>query len=219
MKKLFISQPINGKTDDEILSEREIAIAKAKELAGEEVEVIDTFYTDFSSDAKPLEYLARSIADLAKADVAYFAKGWEEKRGCKIEYECAIQYGIPTITDSPKVCLWKFYWNCGRQGNVEGIFKATKEEVDSAIGMEVYFGEILGKHSEVYGDIEEGEITLKSDDPLVVQNAVESGYNPLNYLRYECPVCGNTYSIDEWNEEKGMCEYCASESEDSEKSE
>lgn len=71
-------------------------------MVGEEIEVIDTFYTGFSSDAKPLEYLARSISDLSKADVAYFAKGWKEKRGCKIEYECATQYGIPTIVDSSK---------------------------------------------------------------------------------------------------------------------
>ena len=79
-------------------------------------------------------------------------------------------------------CLWRFYWDCGRQGEVEGVFKAKKEEVDNAIGKDVYFGEILGKHSEVYGTIEEGEITLESDDPLVVKNAVESGYNPLDYL-------------------------------------
>lgn len=219
MKKLFISQPMDGKTDEEILSERETAIVKAKELFGEEVKVIDTFYTDFSLDAKPLEYLARSISDLANADVAYFAKGWDEKRGCKIEYECATQYDIPTITDSPQICLWRFYWDCGRQGEVEGIFKAAKEEVDAAIGMEVYFGEILGKHSEVYGELEEGEITLESDDPLVVKNAIESGYNPLDYLRYKCPVCGDSCSIDEWNKEKGMCEYCVSEAEESEKSE
>lgn len=219
MKKLFISQPINGKTDEEILAERKTAIVKAKELVGEEVEVIDTFYMDFSSNAKPLEYLARSIADLAKVDVAYFAKGWDEERGCKIEYECAIQYGIQTITDSSKVCLWRFYWDCGRQGDVEGVFKATKEEVDAAIGMEVYFGEILGKHSEVFGELEVGEITLESDDPLVVKNAVESGYNPLDYLRYECPVCGDSYSIDEWNKEKRMCGYCVSEAEDLKKSE
>lgn len=215
MKKLFISQPMDGKTDEEILSERITAIAEAKELVGEEVEVIDTFYTDFSSDAKPLEYLARSISDLANADVAYFAKGWDEKRGCKIEYECATQYGVSTITDGPQICLWRFYWDCKR-ANVEGFFKATKEEVDTAIGMKVYFGEIFNKYSEVYGEIEEGEITLESDDPLVVKNAVESGYNPLNYLIYKCPVCGDSCLSDEWNEEKGMCEYCVSKSKDSE---
>lgn len=44
MKKLFISQPMNGRTD-----------------------------------------------------VAYFAEGWQEARGCKIEHECAVQYGIDRI--------------------------------------------------------------------------------------------------------------------------
>ena len=81
-----------------------------------------------------------------------------------------------------KECLWSFYWDCGRQGEVEGLFKATKEEVENAIGKEVYFGEILGKYSEIYGTIEEGEIELVSDNPIEVMNATESGYNPLEYL-------------------------------------
>lgn len=97
MKKLFISQPMNGKSDEEILAERAEAIKKATEMIGEDVEVIETFYTDFSTDAKPLEYLARSIADLAKADIAFFANGWKEKRGCKIEHQCAVDYGIPVL--------------------------------------------------------------------------------------------------------------------------
>lgn len=98
MKKLFISQPMNGKSDEEILKEREIAIEEARKFLKEDVEVIDTFYTDLPEDAKPLEYIARSIGDLAKADIAFFAKGWEEKRGCRIEKEFAFQYGIKTIT-------------------------------------------------------------------------------------------------------------------------
>ena len=97
MKKLFISQPMRGKTDEQILLERAKAIQKAKVEIGEEVEVIETFYTDFSNDAKPLEYLARSIQDLAKSDIAYFVKGWQEARGCRIEHECAVQYGIDRI--------------------------------------------------------------------------------------------------------------------------
>ena len=84
-----------------------------------------------------------------------------------------------------KECLWSFYWDCGRQGDVEGVFKATKDEVENAIGKSVYFGEILGKHSEVYGVLEEGECKLISDDPIYVMNAVESGYNPLEYIEDE----------------------------------
>jgi hypothetical protein len=97
MKKLFISQPMRGKTDGQILMEREAAICFAKKIIAEEVEVIDTFYTDFSVDAKPIEYLARSITDLAKADVAFFCDGWQDYRGCKIEHECAKEYGIKCI--------------------------------------------------------------------------------------------------------------------------
>ncbi|RHU77980.1 DUF2829 domain-containing protein [Butyribacter intestini] len=36
---------------------------------------------------------------MADADVAYFAKGWESARGCRIENQCAIEYGIDTIED------------------------------------------------------------------------------------------------------------------------
>lgn len=36
---------------------------------------------------------------LAGADIAYFAKGWQDARGCKIENTCAIEYGIPVIED------------------------------------------------------------------------------------------------------------------------
>lgn len=95
MKKLFISQPMNGKTDEQILIERENAVKIAKEILGEDVAVIDTFYTD---DANPLGYLARSISGLAKADVAYFTNGWQNARGCKIEHECAAEYGIQIIS-------------------------------------------------------------------------------------------------------------------------
>ena len=97
MKKLFISQPMNGKTDEEIKAEREIAIKKAEELIGEEVEVIDSFFESAPHDARPLWFLGKSLELLSTADVAYFAKGWENARGCKIEHECAVQYGINCI--------------------------------------------------------------------------------------------------------------------------
>lgn len=113
--------------------------------------------------------------------------------------------------------LWKFYWDCRRSGSVEGLFIATEEEVNESIGKEVYFGEILGKHSEVYGTIEEGEITKLDLDAETVEKVVKilgstwSGYNPLHYIRNVCSKCGDKYSYDEWNEEKNMCCYCAEE--------
>lgn len=84
--------------------------------------------------------------------------------------------------DNEGILLWEFYWDCGRMGNVKGVLKATQEEVDDAIGKEVYFGEILDKHSEVYGTLGKGDLKLISDNPVEVANARESGYNPLEYL-------------------------------------
>ena len=97
MKRLFISQPMRGKTDTEILKERVFAIAEAQALTGEEFEVIDTFYNDFHPNAKPLEYIARSIKDLATADIAIFIGDWKNYRGCRIEHLCAVEYGIDRI--------------------------------------------------------------------------------------------------------------------------
>jgi len=97
MKKLFISQPMNGKTDDEILAERSNAIQAAKDSVNDEIEVIDSFFQDAPADATPLWYLGESLKLLATADVAYFAPGWDKARGCKIENTCAKEYGIRTI--------------------------------------------------------------------------------------------------------------------------
>ena len=97
MKKLFISQPMRGKTDEEIKAERVKAIEKASELMREPVEVIDSFFEKAPVDAKPLWFLGKSLELLADADVAYFAPGWSDARGCIIEHDCAIAYGIESI--------------------------------------------------------------------------------------------------------------------------
>ena len=102
MKRLFISQPMRGKTDEEILNVRAKAIESAESMLGEKVEVIDSFFQNAPADAKPLWYLAKSLELLSTADVAYFAKDWEQYRGCRIENTCAIEYGIAVIEDYRK---------------------------------------------------------------------------------------------------------------------
>ncbi len=97
MKKLFISQPMRGKSDEEILAERQKAIETAEKVIGEPVEVIDSFFEKAPVDAKPLWFLGKSLELLADADVAYFASGWEDARGCKIEHTCAVEYDINRI--------------------------------------------------------------------------------------------------------------------------
>lgn len=96
MKKLFISQPMRGKTEDEIMQERSAAIREAEKLLGEPVEILDTY---FDEEYRPLEFLGKSIMYLAQADAAYFAAGWKDARGCKIEHTCAAEYGVQIVGD------------------------------------------------------------------------------------------------------------------------
>lgn len=89
--KIMISQPMRGKTEEQIRTEREELI-KELELQGHEV--IDTVFDDFpNGKATPLHYLAKSIEFLANVDCLVCMKGWENARGCKIEEQCAREYG------------------------------------------------------------------------------------------------------------------------------
>lgn len=120
--------------------------------------------------------------------------------------------------------IYKFHWNCGRGGEVEGVFIADDATVTKAIGSEVYFGEILGKHSEVYGVLEEKDLKVLSADQDFIARCEEvfevskpeklwgnpggnlSGYNPFDYIRETCEVCEN-----EMTECECECEKCRME--------
>lgn len=86
--------------------------------------------------------------------------------------------------------IYQFTWDCGRQGHVEGLFIAEKSEVEEVIGSSIYFGEILGKHSEIYGTLDEGDLIIKTEDQDFICKFEElmgitdtiSGYNPLHYI-------------------------------------
>lgn len=117
--------------------------------------------------------------------------------------------------------LWQFYWDCGRSGSVEGLFVATEKEVKEAIGKDVYFGEILGKHSEIYGVLEEqdiGKVKVSSEaveEIAKILGTTWSGYNPLDYLRLTCPRCEDELSVDEmmFIEDEYVCYSCVTEEE------
>lgn len=100
MIKLFISQSIRGKSNEEILKEREEAVKKVEEFFGEPVETIDSFFKNAPAYVTPLWCLGNSIQLLSEADMAYFAKGWYDDSGCKIEHECALEYGILIMADN-----------------------------------------------------------------------------------------------------------------------
>lgn len=99
--KAMISQPMNGLSEAEIAATR--ARAKAN-LEGAGYEFMNTLFTDewYSEEQmekrgvvnKPLCFLAKSIENMCECDAAYFCKGWDEARGCRIEHEIAKRYGV-----------------------------------------------------------------------------------------------------------------------------
>jgi len=96
MMKVFISQPMRGKTDEEIVAERNRIISLVNDKAyGEQVEILDTFFDDYNGS--PIEFLACSLKYLSSADLAVFAPGWKLARGCRIEHLVCDEYGIKTL--------------------------------------------------------------------------------------------------------------------------
>lgn len=91
--KIMISQPMNGKSDTEILEERQ---SLKTQLESQGYEVVDTFITEEindSGDNLGIRYLAKSIEFIAQVDGLIFLPGWQEARGCVIEHEVARRYG------------------------------------------------------------------------------------------------------------------------------
>lgn len=90
--KVMISQPMNGKTEEQIRVEREELV---KSLIEEGHEVENTVFTEEAPENCniALYYLAKSIDALSKADGLVCMRGWENARGCRIEQQCAREYG------------------------------------------------------------------------------------------------------------------------------
>jgi Asp-tRNA(Asn)/Glu-tRNA(Gln) amidotransferase A subunit family amidase len=90
--KAIISQPMKGKTEAQVRAEREEAM---KHLNGLGYEVVDTVFPDFTNTGNiPLKYLAKAIEAIADVDLVYFIGDWRNARGCRIEFEVCIHYGI-----------------------------------------------------------------------------------------------------------------------------
>ena len=104
MKKAMLSQPMAGKTEEEIVATRERAIAALEALG---YEIVNTLFIDewSSQDAMqqrgvvqiPLCFLAKSLENMSLCHAAYFCKGWEQARGCRIEHDAAKAYGLEVI--------------------------------------------------------------------------------------------------------------------------
>ncbi len=104
MKKAMLSQPMAGKSEEEIVETRNRAIAA---LEAQGYEIVNTLFTDewYSRENMeawgvvqvPLCFLAKSLENMSLCHAAYFCKGWEQARGCRIEHEAAVAYGLTIL--------------------------------------------------------------------------------------------------------------------------
>ena len=102
--KAMLSQPMAGKSEEEIRATREKAI---KALEKRNYEIVNTLFTDewYSSDKMkergvvqiPLCFLAKSLENMSLCHAVYFCKGWEQAIGCRIEHDAAVAYGLTIL--------------------------------------------------------------------------------------------------------------------------
>ena len=102
--KAMLSQPMAGNTDEETIAPREKAISALKEKG---YEIVNTLFTDewYSKEKMeergvvqiPLCFLAKSLENMSLCHAAYFCKGWKKARGCRIEHDAAVEYGLTII--------------------------------------------------------------------------------------------------------------------------
>ena len=104
-----MSQPMAGLTGDEIVEARDRAISA---LRSRGYEIVNTLFTDewCSDDAMrergvvniPLCFLAKSLESMSLCHAAYFCKGWEDARGCRIEHMAVTAYGLEIIYEQER---------------------------------------------------------------------------------------------------------------------
>lgn len=101
---------MTGKSEEEILATRQKEIDKIHQLFdadGVEINIIASYIDDatrkrfeecINDDTNwDIYWLSKSLERLAMADMIWLCDGWEHSKGCNVELECAIQYGLSIV--------------------------------------------------------------------------------------------------------------------------
>lgn len=119
MKRVFLSLPMSGRTDEDVanqINQMKKWILESKYFGDEAVvfvhnlgcnpndfAVVDSYkehgifygYVEAEVRNQSLLYLGQAIKQMAYVDYAFFGNGWTKARGCIIERNVAIHYSIP----------------------------------------------------------------------------------------------------------------------------
>lgn len=84
--RIYVSLPITGYD----LGERKArALELKRRLEREGHEAVTPFDLDWEEGRDYAHYMGRDIEALLRCDAAYLDKGWEESKGCRLEYWAA----------------------------------------------------------------------------------------------------------------------------------
>lgn len=97
--RIFISQPLFEKTNEEILDVRKNIIEQLWKKFGKDIEIIDCFQ-EFQKNLNPIDYLSKNLIQLPKSDLVYFVNGWEDSKNCQLEHECACLYQMNIVYEN-----------------------------------------------------------------------------------------------------------------------
>lgn len=99
--RVMICQPTTGRTQEEILENRNRIIARFEQANCLVVDPapIDNLYTPEKMQERGIWNLllcdlAKSLEHMARCNVVCFCKGWQESKECRFQYEIATAYGL-----------------------------------------------------------------------------------------------------------------------------
>lgn len=125
MKKLFISCPMKGRTEENIRSSMDRLHKIAEAFFDQKLEVIPSYikHKPPVDNNQSVWYLGESIKKMAEAD--YFIgvdRTYGVFNGCHVEYQVAREYGIPnTLIDIEIMpdahAMVKAYWDIQKKNN------------------------------------------------------------------------------------------------------
>ena len=102
--------------------------------------------------------------------------------------------------------IYEFYEDFGRMGDLSSIFVVDSETVEKVMDKEIYFGEVLGKHSEIYTVLCDDNLSVRTDDQQFIAEFerifgenFSTGHSPLDYCY--CDQCGDLLIECECEEE------------------
>lgn len=105
--RLFVSVPTKGRSDKAVEAIKQTALERVQRTLDPSAALIDSYVAEDAPeeiyhDARAgLWYLGESMKRLATADAAFFADGWEQARGCRLERAACEAYDLPVILDTP----------------------------------------------------------------------------------------------------------------------